>query len=149
MTPGPVNLKVVEDRLTVVSTCLAELRSLPISNLQEFLSDRRNPASAESFLRRAIQALFDATRHILSMGFGRAALEYKEVARLAGEMGIVADRQLADRFSKMAGYRNRLTHYYDLVTSEELFEILRDRLGDVRAIADALRKAATQLAKKP
>ncbi|MFI5402499.1 MAG: DUF86 domain-containing protein, partial [Planctomycetota bacterium] len=132
-----MNLKVVEDRLTIVSRCVVELRGLPASDLREFLSDRRNAASAESFLRRAIQALFDATRHILSMGFGLGALEYKEVARLAAEKGLVADPQLADRFGKIAGYRNRMTHYYDLVTPEELFEILRDRLGDLQAIANA------------
>jgi uncharacterized protein YutE (UPF0331/DUF86 family) len=149
VTPGSVNLKIVEDRLTIVSQCLAELQSLPTSNREAFLSDPRNPASAESFLRRAIQALFDATRHILSMGFGLGPLEYKEVARIAGEKGLIADPRLADRFGKMAGYRNRLTHYYDLVTPGELFEISRDRLGDVRAIAEALRTAATDLAKNP
>jgi uncharacterized protein YutE (UPF0331/DUF86 family) len=118
VTPGSVDLKVVKDRLTIVSRCLAALRGLPASDLQEFLSDARNPASAESHLRRAIQALFDATRHILSMGFGLGALEYKEVARLAGERGLVTDPQLVDRFGKMAGYRSRLTHYYDLVTPD-------------------------------
>lgn len=147
MTPGSVDLKVVKDRLTIVTTCLAALRSLPASDLQEFLSDPRNPASAESYPRRALQALFDATRHILSMGFGLGTLEYKEVARLAGEKGLVTDPQLANRFGKMSGYRNRMTHYYDLVTPEELLEILRDRLGDIESVADALWKAAGRLAR--
>ncbi len=146
MTPGAVNLKVVEDRLAIVLRYVTALRGLPASTLEEFLSDPRNPASAESFLRRAIQALFDATRHLLSMGFGLGALEYKDVARLANEKGIVTDPHLAERFGKIAGYRNRMTHFYDQVTPEELFGILRDRLGDLESLADALRKAAAHLA---
>jgi hypothetical protein len=46
MTRGPVDLKVVGDRLQIVAMCLADLRSLPSQGLQEFTSDRRNPAAA-------------------------------------------------------------------------------------------------------
>ncbi len=30
------------------------------------LSDRRNPAAAESYLRRSLEAIFDIGRHILA-----------------------------------------------------------------------------------
>jgi uncharacterized protein YutE (UPF0331/DUF86 family) len=146
LTPGPIDLKVVHDRLAIVSGCLTGLRSLPVSSLKEFLADPRNPASAESFLRRAIEALFDATRHVLSKGFGLGALEYKDAARLAQEKGVVTDPDLAERFLQIAGYRNRMTHFYDEITPEELFGIVRDRLGDIESLSSALRKAATRLA---
>ncbi len=147
MTPGPVDLKVVADRLAIVAACVTALRNLPVSNVEEFLADARNPASAESFLRRAIQALFDATRHVLSRGFGLGALEYKDAARLAQEKGLVPDPQLAERFQHIAGYRNRMTHFYDEITPEELHSIVRDRLGDLESLANALRKAAARLAR--
>jgi uncharacterized protein YutE (UPF0331/DUF86 family) len=44
----------------------------------------------------------------------------------------------------MAGYRNRLVHFYDEVSEKELFQILRNNLGDieefVRQIAAFLQK---------
>lgn len=39
----------------------------------------------------------------------------------------------------MAGYRNRLVHFYDEVTPVELYTILTDHIVDVRKLTDALR----------
>jgi len=39
----------------------------------------------------------------------------------------------------MAGYRNRLIHFYDEVTPEELYEILQDDLKDIETFAKALK----------
>jgi len=146
VTPGAVDLKVVHDRLRIARTCVAGLRSLPADTLDDFCSDLRNPAAADSLLRRAIEALFDTARHLLSKAHGLGALEYREVARHAHEKRIIADQDLARRFQEMAGYRNRLTHFYDEITSEELFDILRHRLGDLDAVREALIESATELA---
>lgn len=149
MTPGRIDIKVVEDRLSIARQCVAALRRLPRASLEAFLADERTPDAAESRLRRANEALFDTARHILSKQFGDGALEYRDVARRAHERGLVADPALAARFEQIAGYRNRLIHFYDAVTPQELLNILRDDLPDLDAMADALEKAALHLAKKP
>jgi uncharacterized protein YutE (UPF0331/DUF86 family) len=146
MTPGTIDLKVVGDRLRVVERSLADLEAIPHGSLDEFNSDRRNPLAADAALRRALEALFDVARHLLAKGKGLAGLEYRSVAKLASEHGLVGDPELAERFSAMAGYRNRLTHHYDEVTPEELFAIVTEHLGDVAAIAESLRVAAASLA---
>ena len=76
---------------------------------------------------------------IFSPRKGLAGLEYREVADLAKEHGLIEDPELADRFHAMAGYRNRLTHHYEKVTEPELFGIVSKRLGDIEAIAESLR----------
>ncbi len=148
MTPGHIDLKVVRDRIRIAAECVEALRQLPQRELAAFLADQRTPAAAESYLRRAIEALFDTTRHILSKALGLGALEYREVARHARKHGLVQDASLAGRFELIAGYRNRLTHLYEEVTPQELFNILRDDLKDLDAIAAALEAAAVRLAKK-
>jgi len=148
VTPGHIDMKVVQDRLGITRDSVAALRRLPRASLEVFLADERTPDAAESRLRRAIEALFDLARHILSKEFGAGALEYRDVARKAHERGLVAERALAGRFEQIAGYRNRLIHFYDAVTPQELLNILRDDLPDLEAIADALEKAALRLAKK-
>ena len=50
MTRGAIDLKVVRDRLEIVTTCLADLRALPQASLEEFVSDRRNAPAADSLL---------------------------------------------------------------------------------------------------
>ena len=146
MTPGSVNLKIVSDRVNLARGYLADLEALKVPGAEVFASDRRNPAAAESFLRRAIEALFDAARHLLAKGHGLAGLEYREVARLACERGVVADAALAPRLVKVAGFRNRLTHFYDQVTPDELFRVLQSDLGDLEAFARELEAAAARLA---
>ncbi len=148
MTRGPINLKIVADRLDLVTACLADLRRLPTGSLEEFRSDWRNPAAAESELRRAIEAILDVARHLLARAFGIGALEYREVAKLAGENNLVTDIRLRERFLAIAGFRNRLTHMYSDVTSEELFGIVRDGLGDLENLAEELRATAGRLASR-
>lgn len=147
MTRGPVNLKVAGDALAMVAECLEGLRSLPAGTLEEFLGDLRNPPAAESFLRRAIQALFDLLRHLIAKTSGRGVLEYKELARLAREKGLVADERLAGVLFELAGFRNRLVHFYQEVTPEELHGIVRDQLGDLEELVEELRNAAARLGK--
>jgi uncharacterized protein YutE (UPF0331/DUF86 family) len=40
---------------------------------------------------------------------------------------------------KLAGYRNRLVHFYHDVSANELYEICTSHLGDVEKIDNALR----------
>lgn len=146
MTPSRVDIKVVDDRLEAVTAYLRHLGELPVVSREEFLADARNSSSAESWLRRALEALLDVTRHLLAKGHGRGALEYRDVALLAGEHGLIADAALAARFVKMAGFRNRLTHFYREVTAEELYSVVANDLGDIAAVAAELARAASRLA---
>ena len=146
MSPGEINLKVVRERLEYVERRLEDLRGLTARTESEFLADPRNAAAAESFLRRAIEALLDAARHLLARGYGVGALEYREVARAARGKGLISAEPLAAAFERIAGFRNRLTHYYHEVTGPELFEIVNRHLADVQGLVDELRGAARRLA---
>lgn len=146
MTRGAIDLKIVGERLDMVRSAVAELRQLPQASLEEFTGDRRNIWSADALLRRAMEALFDTARHLLAKAHGRGGLEYREVARLALERGLVTPEAGGEQFTRIAGYRNRLTHHYEAVTPGELFVILRQHLGDIERLADGLEAAAARLA---
>jgi len=146
MTPGSIDLKIVRDRLQLVEQSLEDLHALPHSSLDEFMADRRNPLAADAALRRGLEAMFDVARHLLAKGLGIGSLEYREVARETADNGLVSDATLAQRMLEMAGYRNRLTHHYDEVTSEELFGVVAHDLEDLERLASALRDAAARLA---
>ncbi len=146
MTPGPVDVKLVADRLAVVEGSVATILGIPHATLDEFLSDPRNRFATDALLRRALEALFDVARHLLAKAHGIAALEYRQVARRSSELAVIRDPDLGDRFVLMAGYRNRLTHHYDEITGEELFVILTQHVDDLRRIAEELRASAAALA---
>ncbi|MBE3579130.1 MAG: DUF86 domain-containing protein, partial [Caldanaerobacter subterraneus] len=47
-----------------------------------------------------------------------------------GEYGYI-DEELSKKLVKMVGYRNRMVHLYNLVTDEELYEIITSDLNDI------------------
>ncbi len=137
MTAGKVRALVVADRAQWVRRMLASLRSLPLTDEAAFLAAPHAVAAAESYLRRALEALLDLGRHLLAKGFGVAAVEYKGVAAGLADASVLTPEQ-ATVLRDMAGYRNRLVHFYDEVTPSELYVIVTKHLGDVEAVLDAL-----------
>ena len=66
MMPERASRRIVDDRLAVIATPVADIRELPMLSLDAFTSDKRTSAAAESYLRRALEALFDIGRHIVA-----------------------------------------------------------------------------------
>jgi len=112
---------------------LASLENLPLGSVEEFSRSRDTVAAAESYLRRSLEALFDVGRHILGKGFGVPVAEYKQVARDLADRGVISAVYL-NLMVNMAGYRNRLTHFYDEVSMEELYQIVTVHREDIRNI---------------
>ena len=137
MTPGPIRAVVVADRAAWIRRMLAGIRSLPAHSAEDFAASPQTVAAAESFLRRALEALLDLGRHILAKGFARGVAEYKAIAAALAEEGVLSPDE-AELLVRLAGYRNRMVHFYHAVSDEELRLICRDGLGDVEVVLDAL-----------
>ena len=130
MVISRLNISRVQENLSLIGSFLEKLGRLAKIPKREFLADERNPAAAESFLRRSIEAMFDISRHILSKTYEFKSLEYKDVAQALGAKKIVSPAY-AETLVKMAGYRNRMVHYYKEIKPDELYDILRKDLGDI------------------
>lgn len=137
MTRSQVRAAVIADRVSWVRRMLEGLRSLPADSLDSFLSDSRTVAAAESYVRRGLEALLDLGRHVLAKGFGRAVVEYKDIPLQLREVGVLSERE-AGLLRDMAGYRNRLVHFYSEVTPQELFHIRSSRLVDIEDVLSGL-----------
>ena len=79
MTPSRLREKIIAERAAWIRKMIEGVQALPLDSKESFLSDTRNAASAESYLRRALEALMDLGRHILAKGFAKAVTEYKEI----------------------------------------------------------------------
>lgn len=75
MTTGPVDLKLVGDRLQIVAACVAQLRALPTGSLEDFKRDFRNSAAAGSLLRENGPFQAPHSSSSVSQRNGRAASE--------------------------------------------------------------------------
>jgi uncharacterized protein YutE (UPF0331/DUF86 family) len=137
MSPSKVSRKVVIDRIAWVDRMLAAIRSLPFASRAAFTADTRNIWSAESCLRRALEALFDIGRHVLARGYGLGLSEYREIAAKLADCEVLSAEESA-LLKVLAGYRNRLVHFYHEVSIDELYEICARELGDLEVIRAAL-----------
>jgi uncharacterized protein YutE (UPF0331/DUF86 family) len=133
VSPGKLSKRVIGDRIAWLDKMITEIRSLPLGTYEEFSANQRDVWAAESCLRRALEAIFDLGRHILAKGFAQGITEYKQIASELERAGVLSHSQ-ARTLSTMAGYRNRLVHFYHEVTFEELYEICRDGLDDLLKI---------------
>lgn len=139
MTPGVISRRVVVDRLALVADLLQEIRSLPLHDRQTFFADRRNVWTAESCVRRCLEALFDLGRHILAKAYGQGVSEYKEIVIRLQAQGVLSENEAAT-MHLLAGYRNRLVHFYHEVSAEELYQVCSQQLGDIEVMQDAYRR---------
>ena len=66
MTPSRVSASILAERIGWVDALLAGIRALPLDSIDAFSADPRNSAAAESYVRRALEALLDLGRHVTS-----------------------------------------------------------------------------------
>lgn len=145
MTTVPLSKTKIETKLAIIREALTELEKLCSISKPEFIGENIHFITAEHFLRRALEAVFDIGGHILSRfpySPGKRPVTYKEIAITLGEKNIVDNTFAQDVLVKMAGYRNRMVHHYSEVTKDELYDIIHTNLVDLdlfaRAVADLI-----------
>ena len=129
MVISSLNIPRILDLIRLIENYLAELRPFASMTKEAFLSDRKNPPFVESYLRRSLEAIFDIGRHVLAKTYGSRGIEYKAISRELGAKGVITT-ELADLLVEMAGYRNRMVHFYREVTPDEIHDIITHNLPD-------------------
>jgi len=126
-------------RIDGIQRDVEKLKALGELSLAEF-SNEDNFIKAQFYLRRALEGVFHIGAHILSRIPGGRATEYKTIALKLGEVGIVEKSFAENNLKAMAGYRNRLTHFYADVTPEEIHKIIRENLSDFSTFLKAVKE---------
>lgn len=137
-----INKRVIFDRLKLIEKYLRKLKELQaLSHGQFSLED--NFALASYYLRCALEATFDICAHILARIPGAYVGEYKGMALEMGKQKIIPQEFAGGKLYEMAGFRNRLTHFYDEVTPEEMYNIIQNDLGDFGFFMKCIKKLIT------
>lgn len=129
MTPLTLDTETILRRMNGIQEELRELQQLADIPFDEF-KDGVGFKLAQFHLHRALEGIFHISTHILSRIPGAQATEYKVIARKLGEVGVVEVEFANTTLTKMAGYRNRLVHFYAEVAPEEIYEICTQHLSD-------------------
>jgi len=85
-------------------------------------------------LHRPLEAVLDIGSHILSRIPGARPSSDKDIPRLLGKNGIIPSEFASNQLTKMAGYRNRMVHFYGEITAREIYNIIQEELQDFRTL---------------
>ena len=136
----PLNKEVLHARLSYIEESVASLERFKDVSFERFHANPDNFRIAFYDLHRALEAVMDIGSHILSRIPGARATTYKDIPRLLGKHKIIplyfADAQLM----KMAGYRNRMVHFYAEITEKELYQIIQEGLEDFNTFCRHINK---------
>ena len=138
----PLSKIKIETKLAILREAIAELEKVSRSHTQkQFIASKDQFAIAEHYLRRALEAVFDIGGHIISRftySPGRRPKTVKEIAVELGRRGLIDKKFAEEKLKEMAGYRNRLVHFYDEITPKELYQIITRDLGDLDHFASSV-----------
>lgn len=129
--------ELVYDRAALIDRALHRLEQFKNMPLPEFVQDPDNYAIAEHHLRLSLEAVFDIGRHILvKNGLGKPG-DYREILILL-ERSRIIPLEFMEKIKGMAGYRNRLVHMYNKISREELYDLIINKLEDIKALTSYL-----------
>lgn len=144
----PLSKVKIESKLAVIREVLVEIRAIvALCTEEEFVKKKEQFALVEHYLRRALEAVFDIAGHIVSRfpySPGKRPKTMRELAEALGAKNVVKVEFASGALVKMAGYRNRMVHFYDEITPSELYGIATKNLEDLETFASAAVAALDQ-----
>lgn len=136
----PIKTQSIIPRMDGIAKDIKKLQKLGALPENEFCNEQKDYFDvAKLRLREALEGVFHIGAHILSRMEGGRTTEYKEIAKKLGEFGVVEKSLAEGPLSAMAGYRNRLTHFYADIRPKELYQIIGDCLGDFEIFLSAIK----------
>jgi uncharacterized protein YutE (UPF0331/DUF86 family) len=126
----PLNKGLLEDRLLFIERSVRSLERFKSITPAEFRANPDNFRIAYYDLYVALEACMDIGAHILSRIPGQKPKSYKDIPMLLSENKLVPEKFATEKLIPMAGYRNRMTHFYHRLEAGEILEIIKTSLGD-------------------
>jgi len=134
MKYAPLDIDKIKNLVSEIQeniTALKEFSSMP---LEEFKADRKNYGLCEHHLRRALEGILTIGTHILSR-LPAKTKDYQEIILFLGKLEIVPE-DFAEKNKQLASYRNRMTHIYWEISSDEIYKITKEHLEDIEKFCE-------------
>jgi len=135
----PIKSQSIVPRIDGIQRDVKKRRELSRLSLTDF-GEEDNFIRAQFYLGRAMEGVFHIGAHLFARLPGGRATEYKTIALKLGEVGIVPQHFAEKNLKAMAGYRNRLTHFYADITRTEIYRIVHENLDDFSTFLKAVKE---------
>lgn len=132
-----VDREIIQGKIQFIERALLKLEVLRQATPEDFLGNFRYVDSAKHNLQVAIEAVVDIANHIVARERFGLPDSSAEAISLLNERGIL-DADLAQHLRLMVKFRNRIVHLYQEVDDTQIYKILQEDLGDIRAFVAAI-----------
>ena len=128
---------VLAARLKLLAEYISDLRDLQSISLEEYQENKLIRRAVERTLHMATESCLDIGHHLISQEGFRSPEDNKDVFVVLGEEKVIP-RELVDRLTDMARFRNVLVHEYTRLDNTIVYGILKRRLVDFDEFAVAI-----------
>jgi uncharacterized protein YutE (UPF0331/DUF86 family) len=126
----PLNKETLQARVSYIEDSLKSLERFKGIPFEEFHSNPDHFRIAFYDLHRALEAVMDIGSHVLSRIPGARPSSYKDIPRLLEKHKIIPSDFANNQLTRMAGYRNRMVHFYGEITEKEIYNIIQEEIED-------------------
>jgi uncharacterized protein YutE (UPF0331/DUF86 family) len=136
----PVNRELVERKIALILQDLEQLRRLSALTAEEYLADPRNEALGERFLERIIGRLIDINFHIITEKTQTTPRDYHDSFLRLGPLGVLSS-EVAARFARLSGLRNRIAHEYNGLDEKLILAAVREVAAELPGYLSEIRRS--------
>jgi len=133
-----VEQEVLLKRLISLEEYIRDLEEVKNNSLEEFKSNKILRRYVERTLHIATEACLDIANHIISYEGLREPKDNKDSFGVLMEAKIIMP-ELAEKFKKMAQFRNVLVHDYIRINPEIVYSILQNNISDIVSFAKCIK----------
>lgn len=134
----------LRDLLTRIRSRRRDLQSYAALEADDYLSEPERVHASKYLLITAIEDALAAANHIIASEGFRTPSDYADAFRSLAEAGVLSPDH-ARRLEGMARFRNLLVHVYTRVDDRRVHEFLRQDLGDLDGLVEAILKGFPDL----
>lgn len=135
-----IDKDVIQRRSQEVLAFCEDLKKLSNISREDFLKNTERQHAVMHLLQLAIEGSLSLGNHIVSRKHLGVPDTYQDIFALLEKGGILPS-EFAKEMMKMARFRNRLVHVYWQMDLEQIYEILKTRLGDFEKYVEFVKKA--------
>lgn len=133
------NLDVVENSISKVKKYLSILNVYKKYKLEEIMKDLTLKGAIERYLYLAIQSTIDLADAVISFKNLRRPATFSESFSILKENEMISDKSELSMV-QMAKFRNKITHDYEDLDYNIIYNILIKRLEDINYFLDEIHK---------
>jgi uncharacterized protein YutE (UPF0331/DUF86 family) len=131
------NLSIIENKISSAKKYLKILEKYQKYSQEEIENDVDRRGAVERYLYLAAQSSIDLADALIAYKNFRKPATLGESFRILEENGVILP-ELTEKMVKMTGFRNVVAHDYDKINYDIIYDMLQNRLDDIKVFLEVI-----------